>query len=78
MTAFHCLIHRILNIPLSIINYSTKQGDIYSSASYNGKPHNIANQMTRNKTRAIVLNFMFPIPLENVDTKFCKLNLLKE
>ena len=78
MTAFHSLTHRILHIPLLKTNYNSELDKNYSIATDNGYPSSIIDRMIHRKRRDITLNSIYPIPSENSNNKFYKLNYVKE
>ena len=77
MAAFHSLTHRILHIPLSKTNYNSELVKIHSIATNNGYPSSMINRMINKKRRDITLNSIYPIPSENSNNKFYKLNYVK-
>ena len=68
MAAFHSLTHRILHIPLSKNKYYNSELE---------KIHSVIDTMIHRKRKDITLNFIYPIPCENSNNKFYKLNYVK-
>ena len=77
MAAFHILTHQILHIPLSKTNYNSELEENHSIATNNGYPPSMIDRMIHRKRRDITLNSIYPIPSENSNNKFYKLNYVK-
>ena len=74
VAAFHSLTHWILHIPLSKTNYNSKLEKIHSIVTNNGYPPSMIDRVSHRKRRDITLNSTYPIPSENSNNKFYKLN----
>ena len=77
MAAFHSLTHRILNIPLSTINYNSELDKIHSIATNNGYPPSMIDRMIHRKRKDVSLKSIYPIPSENPNNKCYKLTYVK-
>ena len=62
---------------ISFTNYNSELVKIHSIATNNGYPSSMINRMINKKRRDITLNSIYPIPSENPNDKFYKLNYVK-